>query len=100
MNDTICTTADPAVALAREAAVNYQIKIMGSILGVVAAFWLVTSVFFLYHFYSPTTKDWKVPPSPPPPRPLPPTPRQEEEDIELRDMSREQRDAPEWWSRY
>jgi hypothetical protein len=102
MDDTtLCTTADPAAALAREAAISYQIKVMGSILGIVAAFWLAASIFFLYHFHTPMPKDPKILPTPTTPRPLPLTPRQEEEGgIELHDLSRGEHDPPEWWSKY
>ncbi|KAI8625914.1 hypothetical protein F5Y19DRAFT_478994 [Xylariaceae sp. FL1651] len=82
---TICTSTDPAVAIARETSVNFQIKFMGGILAMMGGCWIVLSAFFLFHFCKPVQK---TAPSP------------NEEGIELRDMSRERPEAAEWWARY
>ncbi|TGJ88601.1 hypothetical protein E0Z10_g156 [Xylaria hypoxylon] len=53
MNNTNCPDVDTAAALAREASINYQFKVLTSVLGVVVVFWLSASIFFLFHFFKP-----------------------------------------------
>jgi hypothetical protein len=68
------TSCGDAAAIAREASVNSQFKVLVSILGTVVVFWLAASAFFLLHFLGP----------------LPPrhnaTEIPEQHGIELRDM--------------
>ncbi|KAI1263263.1 hypothetical protein F5Y18DRAFT_133871 [Xylariaceae sp. FL1019] len=46
-------TADLLIALAREEAVNFQIKFFGSIMLLLVASWICLASFFLWHFVQP-----------------------------------------------
>ncbi len=51
MDNNNCSEVGAAAALACETSINYQFKVLASILGVVIMFWLSTTALFLYYFY-------------------------------------------------
>ncbi|KAF2971603.1 hypothetical protein GQX73_g1995 [Xylaria multiplex] len=56
-NSTNCSYVEmAAVAMAREASINYQFTVLSSILGIVVFFWLIVSIFFIHQAFKPSKR--------------------------------------------